>query len=201
MPTHHFDEHQLAQFGEDAFAAGAFVRRLHHGKTDELAEPTDTMLRCRAFDLRRNVHAEFKRRLRASSSASVVRRGLANWSPEGFIGRLFKTIGKYIPPAPGVKSPALWGTKAHLRALFGSQATVAAESKYFAFRYKSPKHRLELFRGYNGPVLKAFAAIDPKAREALEVDLNALLGEFNVAEDGTLVAPSEYLEIVITKKG
>jgi ubiquinone/menaquinone biosynthesis C-methylase UbiE len=126
--------------------------------------------------------------------------GLANWTPEGFIGRLFKTIGKYVPPAPGMKSPALWGTKAHLDNLFGAKGTVAAESKNFAFRYKSPKHWLEVFRGYYGPVLKAFAAIDPKAREALEADLYALLDEFNVAKDGTLVVPSEYLEVVITRK-
>jgi ubiquinone/menaquinone biosynthesis C-methylase UbiE len=126
--------------------------------------------------------------------------GLANWTPDGFIGRLFKTIGKYVPPAPGMKSPALWGTKAHLDSLFGAKATVAAESKNFAFRYKSPKHWVEVFRGYYGPVLKAFAAIDPKAREALEADLYALLDELNVAKDGTLVVPSEYLEVVITKK-
>jgi ubiquinone/menaquinone biosynthesis C-methylase UbiE len=126
--------------------------------------------------------------------------GLANWTPEGFIGRLFKTIGKYVPPAPGMKSPVLWGTKAHLDNLFGAKGTVAAESKNFAFRYKSPKHWLEVFRGYYGPVLKAFAAIDPKAREALEADLYALLDEFNVAKDGTLVVPSEYLEVVITRK-
>jgi ubiquinone/menaquinone biosynthesis C-methylase UbiE len=127
--------------------------------------------------------------------------GLANWTPEGFIGRLFKTIGKYVPPAPGMKSPTLWGTKAHLDSLFGSKAIVAAESKYFAFRYKSPKHWVEVFRGYYGPVLKAFAAIDPKAREALEADLYALLDELNVAKDGTLVVPSEYLEVVITRMG
>jgi hypothetical protein len=127
--------------------------------------------------------------------------GLANWTPDGFIGRLFKTIGKYVPPAPGMKSPALWGTKAHLDTLFGAKATVAAESKNFAFRYKSPKHWVEVFRGYYGPVLKAFATIDPKAREALEADLYALLDELNVAKDGTLVVPSEYLEVVITKKG
>jgi ubiquinone/menaquinone biosynthesis C-methylase UbiE len=126
--------------------------------------------------------------------------GLANWTPDGFIGRLFKTIGKYVPPAPGVKSPALWGTKAHLDALFGAKATVAVASRAFAFRYKSPKHWLEIFRTYYGPILKAFAAIDPEAREALEADLYALLDEFNLAGDGTLVVPSEYLEIVITKE-
>ena len=127
--------------------------------------------------------------------------GLANWTPESFIGQLFKTVGKYVPPAPGVKSPALWGTEAHLKALFGSQAVVAAASKTFVFRYKSPKHWVEIFRQYYGPVLKAFAAIDPGAREALEADLYELIDRFNVARDCTLVIPSEYLEGVITKQG
>ena len=126
--------------------------------------------------------------------------GMANWTPESFIGKLFKTIGKYVPPAPGVKSPALWGSKAHLDTLFGSKATVVAESKDFAFRCKSPKHWVELFRTYYGPVVKAFEAIDPEARKALETDLYALLDEFNIAEDGTLVVLSEYLEVVVVKK-
>jgi ubiquinone/menaquinone biosynthesis C-methylase UbiE len=126
--------------------------------------------------------------------------GLANWTPESFIGQLFKTIGKYIPPAPGMKSPALWGTKAHLDTLFGASASVTAESRNFVFRYKSPQHWLEMFRTYYGPVVKAIAAIDPPAREALEADIFALLDKFNTAKDGTLVAPSEYLEVVITKK-
>jgi ubiquinone/menaquinone biosynthesis C-methylase UbiE len=126
--------------------------------------------------------------------------GLANWTPESFIGNVFKTIGKYVPPAPGMKSPALWGSKAHLDTLFGSKATVAVESKNFVFRYKSLQHWIEIFRSYYGPVVKAFAAIDPGARVAMEADFYALLDKFNVAEDGTLVVPSEYLEVVITKK-
>jgi ubiquinone/menaquinone biosynthesis C-methylase UbiE len=126
--------------------------------------------------------------------------GMANWTPESFIGQLFQTIGKYIPPAPGVKSPALWGNKAHLDTLFGSKAAVAAQSRNFVFRYKSPQHWVEVFRTYYGPVVKAFAAINPEAREALEADLYVLLDKFNVAKDGTLVVPSEYLEVVITKR-
>jgi len=126
--------------------------------------------------------------------------GLANWTPESFVGQLFKTIGKYVPPAPGMKSPALWGSKTHLDSLFGAKGTIAAESKNFVFRYKSPRHWVEMFRGYYGPVVKAFAAIEPQAREALEADLYALLDTFNVATDGTLVVPSEYLEVVITTK-
>ena len=126
--------------------------------------------------------------------------GMANWTPDGFIGRLFKTIGKYVPPAPGVKSPSLWGNKAHLDVLFGSKATVAAQDRNFVFRYKSPAHWVEIFRTYYGPVLKAFAAITADARQALENDLYALLEEFNIAEDGTLVVPGQYLEVVVTRK-
>jgi ubiquinone/menaquinone biosynthesis C-methylase UbiE len=127
--------------------------------------------------------------------------GMANWTPESFIGQLFKTIGKYVSPAAGVKSPALWGSKAHLDALFGSNATIAALPKNFVFRFRSQKHWVEVFRNYYGPVVKAFAAIDAKAQEALEADLLALLDKFDVARDGTLVVPSEYLEVIVTKRG
>jgi SAM-dependent methyltransferase len=127
--------------------------------------------------------------------------GLANWTPEGFIGRLFKVVGKYVPPAPGLKSPALWGTKAHLDHLFGPNAAISVRNTQFVFRYRSAKHWLDFFRSSYGPVLKAFAAIDQDAREAFECDLHALLDDLNVADDGTLVIPGEYLEVIITKKG
>src|SRR5258708_14915164 len=98
--------------------------------------------------------------------------GLANWTPESFIGNVFKTLAKYVPPAPGVKSPALWGNKAHLDSLFGSKTTVAAESRNFVFRYKSPEHWIEIFRNYYAPVLKAFAATDPHTHETRAADLD-----------------------------
>jgi SAM-dependent methyltransferase len=127
--------------------------------------------------------------------------GLANWTPESFVGRLFKTIGKYVPPAPGLRSPALWGSKAHIDMLFGAHANVAAETELFVFRYRSPEHWVEVFRTYYGPVHKAFASIAPQEQAALKADLLALIGELNIATDGTLVIPSEYLEVVITKQG
>jgi ubiquinone/menaquinone biosynthesis C-methylase UbiE len=127
--------------------------------------------------------------------------GMANWTPSGLVGRLFKVIGKFVPPPAGVKSPALWGDKSHLQSLFGSRASIAANSRNFVFRYKSPDHWLNVFRNYYGPVVKAFAAIDPDAREALQRDLYALVGEFNIARDGTMVAPGEYLEVVVTRIG
>ena len=125
--------------------------------------------------------------------------GLANWTPDGFIGHLFKTIGKYVPPAPGLKSPMLWGSKTHLDTMFAPHSIVA-ERRNFVFRYKSPQHWVEVFRNYYGPIVKAFAALDPDARSALEADLYGLIDKFNIAEDGTLVVPSEHLEVVITKR-
>ena len=127
--------------------------------------------------------------------------GLANWTPQGFIGQLFKTIGKHLPPPAGVKSPALWGTVARLQEMFGAQASeIAAEPRMFVFRYRSPEHWLEVFKSYYGPMLKAFAALDETAQAALRRDLMALLGEFNHADDGTVVVHSEYLEAVISKR-
>jgi SAM-dependent methyltransferase len=127
--------------------------------------------------------------------------GLANWSPQGFIGQLFKTLGKYLPPPAGVKSPALWGTRARLDEMFGAQACeIVGEPRMFVFRYRSPEHWLDVFKTFYGPMLKAFAALDPNAQAALTCDLLALVGEFNRAGDGTMSVHSEYLETVITKR-
>ncbi|RTE90774.1 class I SAM-dependent methyltransferase [Bradyrhizobium sp. LVM 105] len=127
--------------------------------------------------------------------------GLANWTPQGFIGQLFKTIGKHLPPPAGVKSPALWGTPARLEEMFASQASdITAEPRMFVFRYRSPEHWLDVFKTFYGPTLKAFAALDESGQAALRRDLLALLGEFNHADDGTIVVHSEYLEAVITKR-
>jgi len=125
--------------------------------------------------------------------------GLANWTPEGFIGQLFKTIGKHLPPPTGVKSPALWGTRARLAELFEPHASsIEAPKCHFVFRYRSPEHWLEIFRTYYGPVLNAFAALSEPAQAALERDLVALVERSNKASDGTMAVPSEYLEAVIT---
>jgi ubiquinone/menaquinone biosynthesis C-methylase UbiE len=127
--------------------------------------------------------------------------GLANWTPEGFIGQVFKTLGKYLPPPAGTRSPALWGTRARLTEMFDAGASsIKAESRLFKFRYRSPEHFLDVFKTYYGPVLKAFAALEPAKQEELHNDLNALIVRMNSSGDGTMVVPSEYLEVVITKR-
>jgi ubiquinone/menaquinone biosynthesis C-methylase UbiE len=126
--------------------------------------------------------------------------GLANWTPPSFIGQLFKTIGKYIPPAPGVRSPALWGTRARIDELFESSASsIVSAERFFTFRYRSPQHWIDVFKTYYGPLNKTFGALGSPAQGAFERDLIALIAQFNRSGDETVVVPSEYLEVVITR--
>jgi ubiquinone/menaquinone biosynthesis C-methylase UbiE len=140
----------------------------------------------------------------AAELVRVCRRGgrigLANWTPEGFIGQLFKTIGKHVPPPAGLRSPSQWGTSARIEELFGPHAAeMAITPRHYAFRFRSPEHWIDVFRTWYGPVLKAFAALEPVQQSALEADLQQLIARFNRAGDGTMVVPGEYLEIVITR--
>jgi SAM-dependent methyltransferase len=137
--------------------------------------------------------------LRVCKSGGKI--GMANWTPEGFIGQLFKTLGKHVAPPAGVKSPALWGNKARLEELFRTEASaIGVEKRTFAFRYRSAEHFLDVFRTFYGPVLKAFEALKPNAQAALQSDILALIGTFNRSGDATMVVPSEYLEIVIVRR-
>jgi len=126
--------------------------------------------------------------------------GLANWTPEGFIGQLFKVIGRHIPPAPGLKPPSRWGTKAGIEALFGNQASaISITPRNFNFRYLSVDHFIEVFSNYYGPIHKALTALGENAPQ-LESDIQALLATMNVATDGTLCVPSAYVDVVLTKR-
>jgi ubiquinone/menaquinone biosynthesis C-methylase UbiE len=126
--------------------------------------------------------------------------GLANWTPEGFIGQLFKLIGRFVPPPAGLLSPALWGTETRIVELFGPRATnIHTERKSYVFRYRSAEHWLEVFRTYYGPVNKAFAALDAAKQLELHEQIRALLERFNRGGAEALIAPSDYLEIVVTK--
>jgi ubiquinone/menaquinone biosynthesis C-methylase UbiE len=127
--------------------------------------------------------------------------GLANWTPDGFIGQLFKTLGKHLPPPAGVKSPALWGTRARIEELFGAQArSIEFLPRKFVFRYRSPQHWMDVFKTYYGPMLKAFAALEPPAQQDLHDDILALIARMNRSGDGTMVVPGEYAEIIINKR-
>jgi ubiquinone/menaquinone biosynthesis C-methylase UbiE len=127
--------------------------------------------------------------------------GLANWTPDGFIGQMFRVLGKHLPPAAGAKSPALWGSESHLRELFGADAShIEMTPRQFMFRYRSPAHFVEVFRTWYGPVHKAFGALSTEPAMALERDLLELLRQRNRAGAGALIVPGDYLEIVVTRR-
>ena len=137
--------------------------------------------------------------LRVCRSGGCI--GLANWTPEGFIGQMFKTIGKHVPPPAGLKSPALWGTAEWIEKAFRADASsLVAQRRNFVFRYRSAEHFLDVFRRYYGPMLKAFEALQEPGRAALSRDIIELIGRFNTSDDKTMVVPSEYLEVVVTKR-
>ncbi len=125
--------------------------------------------------------------------------GLASWTPEGFLGDLFRLVARHVPPIPGVRSPLLWGTDAHIQELFGSAASIRHTRRNFAFRYRSPEHWVEIFRTFYGPVHKAFAALTADGQAALEGELIALLRKADRGGDAGLVVPAEYLETIITR--
>jgi SAM-dependent methyltransferase len=140
----------------------------------------------------------------ASEALRVVRSGgrigMANWTPEGFIGQLFKVIGRHVPPPAGLASPALWGTEPHIVQLFGPEAAdIRCERRMFNFRYESAAHWIQVFRDYYGPTYKAFAALPPAGQKQLEADIAELLNRLNVGGRRSLVVPGEYLETVIVK--
>lgn len=126
--------------------------------------------------------------------------GLASWTPDSYIGELFRTIGKYVPPPAGVKPPSLWGTEERLREIFSDQiTTLTVARRNFSFRYRSAQHWLDIFRTYYGPVEKTFGALDPERQEVLATDLIELLQRFDIGGGAGLVVPSDYLEAVATR--
>jgi ubiquinone/menaquinone biosynthesis C-methylase UbiE len=127
--------------------------------------------------------------------------GLANWTPDGYTGQMLKTVGKHVPPPPGVKPPSLWGTEERLQELFGDGvSSLEATRRTYNFRYPSAEHFVGWFREYYGPTVRAFAALDEEGQEALARDLKALIDERNIADDGTMVVPSDYLEAVAVRR-
>ena len=126
--------------------------------------------------------------------------GLANWTPDGFIGNMLRTVGRHVPPPPGIKPPPLWGTEERLRELFGEGvASLQTTRRTYNFRYPSAEHFVEWFREYYGPTVRAFAALEPEGQRALAADLRELCESWNTSGDATLVVPSDYLEVVATR--
>jgi SAM-dependent methyltransferase len=126
---------------------------------------------------------------------------LASWTPEGFIGELFRAVGAHVPPPAGVQSPLLWGTESHLRELFGGAIeSLEVTERTFTFRFRSAEEFVDVFRATYGPTVKAFAALGSTAADALERDLIALARRSDRLGTDAIAIPATYTEaIAITR--
>jgi SAM-dependent methyltransferase len=125
--------------------------------------------------------------------------GMVNWIPDGYVGELFRTIGRYIPPPPGLRPPVQWGSEERLRELFGPQVQISAPRRTLRWRFPSAEDQAEFFATYYGPAHKALAALSPERAAALKADMVQVARSFDMADDDTLVLRQDYLEVVIHK--
>ncbi|MBU2670636.1 class I SAM-dependent methyltransferase [Actinoplanes bogorensis] len=140
----------------------------------------------------------------AAEMTRVCRSGgtiaMANWTPDGFIGEMFRTVGRRVPPPPGIRGPVEWGSEARVRELFGERVSeLRAVRREFVFRFASTEAFADYFRANYGPTLKAFEALGPDGGKPLYDDLVALAGRYNTATDGTARIPSAYLQVIATR--
>lgn len=127
--------------------------------------------------------------------------GLACWTPDGFVGQMFKVLARHVPPPEGVRSPLQWGNKSCLDDLFArASSEVRVKSRLFNMRYRSPQHFIDTFRAWYGPLHMAFASLPADKADQLEQDLSDLLRRMNRAGNDSLIVPAEYLEVVISRR-
>jgi SAM-dependent methyltransferase len=127
---------------------------------------------------------------------------MANWTPDGFIGQMFKIVGKHVPPAPDAPSPLLWGAEATVAERLGSRIVdLRFTPRTITFKFPfDPAATVEYFRTCYGPTLRAFATLSPEAQKALRSDLEQLWAQHNRAHDGTTQVDSTYLEVIAVRK-
>ena len=140
----------------------------------------------------------------ASEMIRVCRRGrrvgLANWTPEGFIGQLFRTVAQHAPAAATGTSPFDWGTEKRLDELFSVYGGVETAKKRVAMRARTPMDWVDKLRTSYSPVLKTFALLDSAAQKTLRSQLLELVQRFNRAKDSTMLVDAEYLEVVVQRR-
>jgi SAM-dependent methyltransferase len=125
--------------------------------------------------------------------------GMVNWTPDSYVAELFRAIGRYLPPPPGLRPPVEWGSQERLRELFGPEVTISAPRTSFLWRFPSPEHQVEFFASFYGPTNKAVAALEPARAAAFKAEMLETVKRFNVSDDATLVLRMDYLQAVIHK--
>jgi SAM-dependent methyltransferase len=125
--------------------------------------------------------------------------GMVNWTPDSYVGALFRAIGRHVPPPPGVRPPVLWGTEERLRELFGPEVTITAPRRAFLWRFPSAEHQAMFFATCYGPANKALAALGAADAASLRAEMVETVREFDVSDDDTLVLRMDYLEAVVRR--
>ena len=125
--------------------------------------------------------------------------GMVNWTPDSYVGELFRAIGRHLPPPPGLRPPVQWGSEERLRELFGPEVTVSAPRRSFLWRFPSAEHQVEFFATFYGPANRALASLATDGAADLKAEMLAAVRRFDVSDDGTLVLRMDYLEAVIHK--
>lgn len=127
---------------------------------------------------------------------------MANWTPDGAVGTMFKTIAKHAPPPPGIDSPLLWGTEEHVHELFGDGISdLQTERRISRQPFRSTDHYIAYFREYFGPTQAAYERVGPEGEQALTDDLRAFLEGANTAGERAMVLEAEYLQVIATRAG
>nr|BFE85986.1 hypothetical protein GCM10020093_085870 [Planobispora longispora] len=125
--------------------------------------------------------------------------GMVNWTPDSYVGELFRAIGRYVPPPPGLRPPVEWGGEERLRELFGPGVKISAPRRSFRWRFPSAEHQAEFFASFYGPTHKALAALEADRAAGLKAEMVETVKRFNVSGDATLVLRMDYLEVVVDK--
>jgi ubiquinone/menaquinone biosynthesis C-methylase UbiE len=141
----------------------------------------------------------------ASEMVRVCRRGrrigLANWTPDGFVGQLFDLLARYAPAgAAAGRASCAWGTDQRLQELFGVYGQVETEAKHVAFRARTPMDWVDKLRASYTPVSRAFAALDASGKRDLRAQMLSLVDEFDRAKDSSMLVDAEYLAVVVTRR-
>jgi SAM-dependent methyltransferase len=125
--------------------------------------------------------------------------GMVNWTPDSYVGELFRAIGRHLPPPPGLRPPVEWGSEERLRELFGPEVTISAPRRSFRWRFPSAEHQAEFVGTFYGPTHRALATLGTDGAAVLKAEMVATARRFDVSDDHTLVLRMDYLEAVIRR--
>jgi SAM-dependent methyltransferase len=191
----------LLQRGRERAAAERLTITFQEGTAEALAFPDaafDTVLSTFGAMFAPEQEKVARELLRVCRPGGKI--GMANWTPDGLIGQVFQTRAQFVPAPPGIRPPTLWGTMGRLRELFGGDVvSLQVTERSTMIRHRSVERWAEFNRKYLGPMATAFETLEPSGQEALARALTDLMRRGNRSGDGTLVAPSAYLEVMATR--